>query len=118
MKRALFLALTLALLVASAANAQVTQPTPSPDPRLYTDPGMTFLAPPDAVLVNRQQMSPSDLSEDLQRPTVLTQSLGGHAHRQLIRNRAVMLNPKKPTRIYETPDLITPGTPGSYEHPG
>jgi|SRR5580700_1301327 hypothetical protein len=66
MKRALFLALTLTLLVAGAANAQVTQPTPSPDPRLYTDPGMTFLAPPDAVLVNRQQMSPSDLTEDLQ----------------------------------------------------
>jgi hypothetical protein len=46
--------------------AQVVAPTPSPDPHLYSDPAMTFVAPPDAVLLNRQEVPLSQLSEDLE----------------------------------------------------
>jgi len=52
---------------AGTASAQVPQPTPAPDPHVFTDPAMTFTAPPDAVLVGRQDgTSPEQLSQDLQ----------------------------------------------------
>ncbi|MBV9333561.1 MAG: hypothetical protein JO146_06105 [Candidatus Eremiobacteraeota bacterium] len=46
--------------------AQVTQPTPAPDPHVYTDPAMTYTAPDKAVLLNRETGSPDALSQDLQ----------------------------------------------------
>lgn len=46
--------------------AQVVAPTPSPDPHLYSDPAMTFVAPSDAVLVNRQEVPLTALGEDLE----------------------------------------------------
>lgn len=46
--------------------AQVAEPTPTPDPHVYTDPGMTFTAPPDAVLVGRQVVPLEQLGQDLQ----------------------------------------------------
>ncbi len=48
------------------ALAQVVVPTPSPDPHTYTDPGMAFTAPADAVLLGRQEVPPSQLGQDLQ----------------------------------------------------
>ena len=60
-----FLALLLGLSGAEAF-AQEPAPTPSPDPRMYTDPAMTFMAPADAYLVSRQVLEPNQLSQDLQ----------------------------------------------------
>jgi len=57
------------VLVASTtpAMAQIPPPpTPTPDPHTYTDPGMSYTAPPDAVLVNRQEISADQLGSDLQ----------------------------------------------------
>jgi len=49
------------------AFAQVPPPpTPSPDPHVYSDPGMTYTAPADAVLINRQVTTPDQLGQDLQ----------------------------------------------------
>jgi hypothetical protein len=63
------LALTLiALLVVTSgghALAQVPPATPPPDPHTYSDPAMTFTAPPEAVLVGRQYVAPSELGDDL-----------------------------------------------------
>jgi hypothetical protein len=47
------------------ARAQVVAPTPSPDPMTYTDPAMSFTAPPGAVLMTREEVPLSELSEDL-----------------------------------------------------
>jgi hypothetical protein len=62
---AFFLALLLSF-SAVAAPAQVVEPTPTPDPHLYSDPAMTFTAPAGAVLLNRQPMTLNDLGQDLQ----------------------------------------------------
>ena len=63
---ALFLGALLALSGGLSARAQVPVPTPSPDPHTYTDPAMTYVAPPDAVLVMRQDVSANALGQDLQ----------------------------------------------------
>jgi hypothetical protein len=46
--------------------AQVAPAPPPADPHVYTDPGMTFTAPDKAVLINRQDLGLTGLSEDLQ----------------------------------------------------
>ncbi len=46
--------------------AQVSSPPPAADPHVYTDPGMTFTAPANAVLVSQQVIPPNQLSQDLQ----------------------------------------------------
>jgi hypothetical protein len=46
--------------------AQVAEPTPTPDPHVYTDPAMTYTAPADAILVGRQPVSLDQLGQDLQ----------------------------------------------------
>ena len=56
----------LALLIPAPGDAQVPVPTPSPDPHSYTDPGMTFTAPADAVLLSRNEIPVNELSNDLQ----------------------------------------------------
>lgn len=64
---ALILTLLLAFSARGAVHAQIPPPpTPSPDPHLYSDPGMNFTAPPDALLVGRRYMKPSELSDELQ----------------------------------------------------
>jgi hypothetical protein len=51
----------------TALHAQMPPPpTPSPDPHVYSDRGMNFTAPPEAVLVGRRYVSPTELSNDLQ----------------------------------------------------
>jgi hypothetical protein len=64
-KIAVFLALIVAC-CGEAALAQQSEPTPSPDPHSYSDPAMTFVAPPEAVLIQRQDVSVNQLSQDLQ----------------------------------------------------
>lgn len=62
-----FCALLLGLNAGAQAPAQVPPPpTPAPDPHTYTDPAMTFTAPPDAYLVARREVSLSDLGDDLE----------------------------------------------------
>jgi opacity protein-like surface antigen len=59
----------LLLTVASLARvvAQVPPPpTPTPDPHIYSDAGMNYTAPPDAVLINRQEIPLAQLGDDLQ----------------------------------------------------
>ena len=56
----------MTLAVLTFLLAQIAQPTPAPDPHVYTDPAMTFTAPDNAVLVNRQEMGLAQLSQDLQ----------------------------------------------------
>ncbi|MBV8345453.1 MAG: hypothetical protein JO190_10755 [Candidatus Eremiobacteraeota bacterium] len=52
---------------AGTASAQLAEPTPTPDPHVFTDAAMTFTAPADAVLVGRQDTTaPDQLSQDLQ----------------------------------------------------
>jgi hypothetical protein len=52
---------------AATAWAQEAQPTPAPDPHVFSDPAMTYTAPPEAVLVGRQEgTTPDKLSQDLQ----------------------------------------------------
>jgi|HubBroStandDraft_6_1064221.scaffolds.fasta_scaffold74680_2 hypothetical protein len=66
-KFSLLIIALLALASAHPAFAQIPPPpTPSPDPHTYTDPGMTFTAPPEAALVARQEPSLAQLSQDLQ----------------------------------------------------
>lgn len=68
MKR-LSIVLTLFLAVAGArpAVAQIPPPpTPTPDPQTYTDPGMNFTAPSNAVLLARQEVPLEQLGQDLQ----------------------------------------------------
>jgi hypothetical protein len=62
----LLLAALLGLSCGARAYAQVVEPTPTPDPHSYTDPAMTFTAPPSAVLVARQEVPLSQLGQDLQ----------------------------------------------------
>jgi hypothetical protein len=62
----LLLTALLALSCATSVRAQVAEPTPTPDPNTYTDPAMSYTAPPNAYLVARQFLSPADLSQDLQ----------------------------------------------------
>jgi hypothetical protein len=57
-------ALVLACVV--AARAQIVEPTPAPDPHIYSDPAMNFTAPPNAVLMGRRVLELKDLSDDLQ----------------------------------------------------
>jgi hypothetical protein len=62
-----FLALTLVLTGGIPVLAQIPPPpTPTPDPHTYTDPAMTYTAPPDAILVARQVVSLNSLGQDLQ----------------------------------------------------
>ncbi|HVN68931.1 MAG TPA: hypothetical protein VMU38_04685 [Candidatus Binatia bacterium] len=62
----LALAFSLAFFASGRALAQVPPPpTPSPDPHTYTDAAMSFTAPPDAVLINRQELALNQLGEDL-----------------------------------------------------
>lgn len=63
------IAVYLALIVAccgEAALAQQSEATPAPDPHSYSDPAMTFVAPPEAVLMQRQDVPVGQLSQDLQ----------------------------------------------------
>lgn len=61
------LAVVLAFSARGAVRAQVPPPpTPSPDPHLYSDPGMNFTAPPEAVLLGRRYLSLSALTDELQ----------------------------------------------------
>jgi hypothetical protein len=46
--------------------AQVAVPTPTPNPQVYNDPGMTFTAPTGAVLVARQEVPLAQLGQDLE----------------------------------------------------
>ena len=69
MKRLYIAAMLLCALGAPLRTiAQDAEPTatPNPDPHVYTDPAMTFVAPADAVLLGRQQGSLDALSQDLQ----------------------------------------------------
>lgn len=59
-------ALAALLLRGGAARAQVAEPTPTPDPMVYTDPAMNFTAPPGAVLVGRRELDVRSLSDELQ----------------------------------------------------
>jgi hypothetical protein len=65
-KRTTLLVLAAFALTSVPGFAQVSEPTPTPDPHSYSDPGMTFTAPPDAVLINRQAVALNELGEDLQ----------------------------------------------------
>src|SRR6516162_9888000 len=65
------LTIVLTVLVALAAPRPVVAqieppPTATPDPHTYSDPGMNFTAPADAVLLARQELSLQQLSQDLQ----------------------------------------------------
>jgi hypothetical protein len=60
------IALVLAVGVAPALAQLEAGPTPDPDPHTYTDPAMNFTAPPEAILVGRQEMPLAQLSNDLQ----------------------------------------------------
>ena len=63
----LLLTVLLALASGPAAQAQTAAaPGPTPDPHMYSDPAMSFTAPPDAVLLNRQPVAVDQLSNDLQ----------------------------------------------------
>ena len=67
MKRLLVIAAALgALSIPVRSLGQAPEPTPRPDPLVYTDPAMTFRAPPDAVLLARQEMTLDNLSQDMQ----------------------------------------------------
>lgn len=71
MKRyALLAAVMLALASGTSAVAQLPpppEPAPSSDPHVYTDPAMTYTAPPDAVLVGSvPKFNMGELTADLQ----------------------------------------------------
>ena len=67
-RTAVFFALAfLTFMPLAAARAQIPPPpTPAPDPHLYTDPGMQFVAPADAVLAGRRIVSVDQLTSELQ----------------------------------------------------
>jgi hypothetical protein len=46
--------------------AQVAEPTPTPDPHVYSDPAMSYTAPADAYLLGRQPIPVDQLGQDLQ----------------------------------------------------
>lgn len=56
----------MTLAVLTFLLAQIAAPTPAPDPHVYTDPAMTYTAPDNAVLVNRENVGLEQLSQDLQ----------------------------------------------------
>jgi len=60
------LALALFLSGGASLRAQISEPTPTPDPHTYSDPGMEFIAPADSVLVGRRTVELKDLTENLQ----------------------------------------------------
>ncbi len=60
------LTLLLAFSARGSVRAQIPVPTPSPDLHLYSDPGMNFMAPPEAVLLGRRYLKPSELGDELQ----------------------------------------------------
>jgi hypothetical protein len=60
------LGLVFTLCAARAAAQVPPAPTPSPDSHTYTDAAMTFTAPPDAVLMGRQEIPLAQLGQDLQ----------------------------------------------------
>lgn len=61
------LAFALALVTSDPVRAQIPPPpTPSPDPHLYSDPGMNFTAPSDAVLAGRRYLKLDQLGDELQ----------------------------------------------------
>ncbi|MGC9993503.1 MAG: hypothetical protein ABSD52_14080 [Candidatus Cybelea sp.] len=68
MKRfGIFFVLLLTVASGTRVLAQVPPPpTPTPDPQTYSDPGMNFTAPADAVLVKRQDIPLAQLGDDLQ----------------------------------------------------
>jgi hypothetical protein len=68
MKRPTLLLAVLAFVAVTtaASRAQIPQPTPAPDPHVYSDPGMNFTAPPDAYLAGRRYIPPAQLGQDLQ----------------------------------------------------
>lgn len=68
MKKAfvLIFAALAAVTAGAPALAQVPPPAASADPHTYTDPAMSFTAPPDAILMGRQPVSLADLGDDLQ----------------------------------------------------
>jgi len=67
-RAATLLATMLVLLLGTTAvpRAQVAEPTPTPDPHTYSDPGMNFTAPPESYLIGRQQVDVRQLGQDLQ----------------------------------------------------
>ena len=68
MKRTSTLLFALFLIAGAAPTfAQIPPPpTPTPDPHTYSDPAMNFTAPPDAVLLARQEIPLQQLGSDLQ----------------------------------------------------
>jgi hypothetical protein len=54
------------VLAASAAPAMAQTSQPSPDPYVYVDPAMKYTAPPEAVPVQRADVSLDQLGSDLQ----------------------------------------------------
>jgi hypothetical protein len=65
MKRVITVALLAVLALGLPARAQVTAPTPTPDPLVYNDAAMHFQAPPDAHLIGAMQQPTLDsLSQD------------------------------------------------------
>ena len=67
-RAAILLATILVLILGTTAapQAQLAQPTPSPDPHIYSDPGMNFTAPSNSYLLGRREVDPKQLGEDLE----------------------------------------------------
>ena len=65
-KRFLFFLGLIAVFGCAPGFAQEAEPTPTPDPHTYVDPGMNFTAPSDALLIARGDGSPASLGQDLQ----------------------------------------------------
>jgi hypothetical protein len=69
LNRAVILLVTTLVLFAGTVavpRAQVAQPTPTPDPHIYSDPAMNFTAPPEAVLLGRRQVDLQQLGNDME----------------------------------------------------
>ncbi|HEY6327229.1 MAG TPA: hypothetical protein VIW73_12030 [Candidatus Cybelea sp.] len=65
--KALLIFSVLLFAAAGTVSAQDAQSPPAPDPHVFSDPAMTFTAPPEAVLVGKQDgTTPDKLSQDLQ----------------------------------------------------
>jgi hypothetical protein len=60
-----FLCALLLAASASPALAQIPVPTPTPDPHIYTDRAMSYTAPPEAILIGRQEIPLEQLGTDL-----------------------------------------------------
>jgi hypothetical protein len=73
--RALVVTLLAALCMPAFGAAQVTAPTPTPDPLVYDDPGMHYVAPAGARLMGQmEEGTPDKLSQD---PTTVATWLVG-----------------------------------------